>query len=425
MNPGEGIPPKRKIDHRRVDREGGLVITEIPEKTLLARGFEYVGTKMDDESILAEGPLSGSLMGFTQKDDEFRMSREGATKLRNAFFLREYVEHSRLAGYDVRLVKAPGINYFRVYRRFDLDRFITRMPEDRMGIEEYSLKTKPFRFHKWGDTLEDCAVEEWEQFRKENDEIKKYVEDCIAQNFQVQFIEKRRDNEFVLLPYTRPKNREGTKVPFEVHRPLNGITTESSDVLLRRGFTFDKNTLDDGSLSRDPILALDSAYLAALDTLSSSGIFVAPKNFKKLASLREEIILAASKGVEIRVVKGVYDSRQGSTIDVPDRFAVFSRFDLARFIKPPDTLPQDLLDQGFEFKGFFPLMRWGDFTNTDAGLLKKVRIQREVIEVYIRKQEARGLRVRCLVGRFFPESGIHKPQPTFLSVFTQKKRYDS
>lgn len=416
---GESFQPNANLSHRRVDREGGRIITETPEEVLAARGYKFLGTLRDDGSL----PQTGSLVGLDQKEDEFGMTVRGVAKRQAPTTLREKVGQFRRTGYDIRLVRIPDAPVFRAYRRFDLDRFITRMPERKMGIEEYSLQTKRFRYHVWGDGLADYSDEDRKRFQAEIDEIERYVVQCANQNFQVVFIEKRHDNDCVLEPFTRPQRREAFLPPLEVKRPLNGITNETPEILMQRGFEFLESVPDDESLSREPILALDGAYMAAGETLESSGIVPEPMTPKQFPSVRERIIIAVGQGNEIRVVRGEYNEHSGILKPNSHRLSLFRRFDLIRFVEPQEAMPHDLLGEKFSFIGSFPIVQWGDksITEKTKGLSQAARSQLKKIENNIRDKEADGYRVRCIIGRMYPDTGNYEPANTFISLFAKRK----
>lgn len=410
----EGTP-----SHRRVDRESGHLITRLSEKILKARGYTAERLRLDDNT-LQRRELS---IGLQQKKDEFELTSRGPAKTEPGESLQKFVTNARRAGYDVRLAKQPNVDYLRPYVRYDLDRFITRVPENLLADHGYSREKKQLLFHAWGDGLESCTEEQQKQYKAENEKIIRFIKNHENQNYHVRLLEKKYEDGYVLVPYTRQKNYEDNRHPFKADRPLTGITTEEPSALLARGFTVLMTVYDDGSLAVIPgktmPIALDNAYLATIDYLQKFGTL--PQNItESIPTIRKRIIQAASRGYEIRVRRPYLPPGAEVISGTPELVTLFQRFDLVRFVEPTDTDPADLLLDGFVFEINMPLTAWGDGPSTrDTESAKK---QRHAIEKYVNKKEADGYMVRFVVGKYFPQSESHEKTPTYLAAFIKQKR---
>ncbi|MDP2630287.1 MAG: hypothetical protein Q8P56_02670 [Candidatus Uhrbacteria bacterium] len=414
---------KRLASHRDVDRESGRLITQLSEKTLKARGFTAAERSFMDDEPLQAGSL---LMSLPQKKDEFELTSRGTTKKGPKKTLQEFVLNARRTGYDVRLAKQPGIDYFRAYLRFDLDRFITRVPEDLLMTQGYSLEKKQLRFHAWGDSLENYNEDQQEEYAKENEEIIQFVKNREKQNFHVRLLERKYEDGYVLVPFTRPKGHEDSRPPFEADRPLTGITTEKPSALLAKGFKILKTIGNDGSLTVIPgktlPLGFDNAYLAAIEYVQKFGTL--PQSSTEPApTIREQIIRAASRGYEIRAYQANYYPDTGAFMQDPEFLTLFQRFDLVRFIEPPDTAPVELLKNGFAFDVNMSLTAWGDGPKKPRATdMQLVRTEQNAVEKYVQDKEARGYMVRFIVGKYDFATKKQQNDPTYLSAFIRQKR---
>ena len=413
---------ERTVLHRSVDRESGHLITRQSEKTLKARGYTAAKLFFDDGSLQNRGLTTG----LAQKEDEFELTSHGPAKTGSKKKLRDFIITARRTGYDVRLAKQPGIDYFRPYVRFDLDRFITRVPENLLADQGYSLEIKQLRFHAWGDGLENCTEEQREKYETENEEITRFIKDHETQNFHVRLLEKKSKDGYVLVPYTRPRGHENSRPPFETDRPLTGITAEKPKALLSQGLKITKTVNNDGSLAVIPgktvPLALDNAYLATIEYVQKFGT-VLPKDTTPPSTVREQIIQAASRGYEIRAYQANYNPDTGAFTRDNSFLTLFQRFDLPRFIEPANTDPSELLKEGFAFDVNMSLAALDYEPKTrDASHTELIRMERLATEEYVQDKETRGYMVRFIVGKYDFTTGKQQKDPVHLAAFIKPKQ---
>lgn len=413
---------ERTVSHRSVDRESGHLITRQSEKTLKARGYTAEKLFLADKSLRD----SDLLTGLPQKKDEYELTSHGPAKTGPKKLLREFIITARRTGYDVRLAKQPGTDYFRPYMRFDLDKFITRVPESLLVKQGYSLERKQLRFHAWGDGLENCTEEQQSKYGAENEEIIKFIKSRESQNFHVRLLEKKYEDGYILVPYTRPRGHENSRPPFETDRPLTGITAEKPKALLSQGFKITKTVNNDGSLAVIPgkttPLALDNAYLAAIEYVQKFGT-VLPKDTTPPSTVREQIIQAASRGYEIRAYQANYNPDTGAFTRDNSFLTLFQRFDLPRFIEPANTDPSELLKEGFTFDVNMDLAALDYKPKTrDASHAELIKMERLATEEYVQDKETRGYMVRFIVGKYDLTTGKQQKDPVHLAAFIKPKR---
>lgn len=413
---------ERTISRRSVDREEGRLITRQSEKTLKARGYTAQKLMQDDGSLRD----SDLVMGLAQKKDDFELTSHGPTAKGPQEPLHNFVTTARRAGYDVRLAKQQGIDYFRPYVRFDLDKFIARVPENLLTDQDYSLLAKPFLFHAWGDNLEDCTAEQREQYEAENEKIIRFIKEKEKQNFHVRLIEREYEGGTILIPYTRPKKYEVPRPLFETESPLTGITEEKPKSLLARGFKILETVRNDDSLAvipeKTPPLALDNAYLATIEYVQKFGT-VPSKDTPPPSTVRERIIQAASKGYEIRAYQANYNPDTGAFTRDSSFLTLFQRFDFAQFVESTNTDIAELLKRGFSFDVNMQLSTWGDGPKArGATRTEQTKNEQRTIEEYVQKKEARGNMVRFVVGKYDFTTKKLENSAVHVAAFIKQKR---
>ncbi|MEK7122522.1 MAG: hypothetical protein AAB855_01560 [Patescibacteria group bacterium] len=431
--------------HRTTERSGHPFVDEEP-RDLLHNGFEFGGN-------IPRGTLDfdDSTVDSTTKTLEYQLTERGISPpplLKNYTDLRAYINDAVKAGYEVRCLAGAYENnaltnekdIASVFMRFDLDRFITRIPS---GIRERELEKAGYKrlddtlpFHQWGDGMTSISSDaDYEKATAENEDLIERIRTLESQGYHVRLVErtaKKKDRPFDMIFYIR--NIDAVIDPLHrAERTLSGFTDEPPALLLQRGFIPTITATRDLSLDQDPQgirapVGLDEHYRFAAKKLWDEGLphlehYQPTENM----SLSQRIIYGIRHGREIRVVPGRLDAKHSDLSTLPDSdtsVTLFSRFDLLRFMSPTDkkALPAlkkdgfthfgDIDDQGKPIIVTFPLVAWGDHIESyTPDEIKLFHIQANGIKNYILEQENDGYQVRLYPARILPSGMVDTSWP--------------
>ncbi len=406
----EGIPPA--IQHRYVDRTKSPYTDETPE-ALVLRGFEFVCNKdVDDTFDTLDTPIiedykeaTGQLLENVEKTGALLPSPTAPLDLRT------FVLMTLRAGYEVRFIRGAdredhkSANGARrtidIYRRFDLDRFLSRA-EELLEHQGY-MQDSSYPLHHWGDNLEHISTARLKEYSVDALMIEKRVRQLLSEGYDVRLKEIQKGGPAYpgVNVYKRTKITQET--PYLSESPLI-VTEEAPASLLLVGFHFVENRDDDGSIPTEPkkqILFYETYWKTAQQLLEKG---MPHEAVPQLKTLKERVLNFRRRGFDVRLIRGSYnESSEELSKPSPEHdrhtFAILIRFDIGSFIEDPRATPEDLRKKGYHFDGNLPFTAWGD-------ALKKIdkpfdiNVQNAEIEGYIQKKLSLGTKVRLLWGTY-------------------------
>ena len=395
------------IEHRFVERKNSPFTSETPEE-LDRHGFEFVGNRKIGESFDPEDPpfdavyreatrrlLEGVDINVTLRPPSFAERLD----------LRTFVLKTLRAGYEVRLIdRADGT--VAMFRRFDLDRFITRAKgektADELLKEEGYVSDDVKSLEHWGD--HDKSIDDTAKLKQYTDSalnIEKQIKVLAHEGFDVRLTEERLNNVSIIRIYKRLRGIN--EWPLSNDQPLTGITEELPSDLLRCGFVFIDNIKNDGSLldiKGSPLL-LDKNYRLATKKFLEDGF---PHSIGwSDRTVRDYLITHRRLGNESRIIEGEYDAHTRSIKQEKNRCAHFARFDLGLSTALPDVLPKELLEQGYTFDKNLNFTAWGDALKNMNNSYKTMN-ENNAIREYVISQLVRDTHVRLMVGKYNPNT---------------------
>jgi len=420
-----------KNPHRQTERSAYPYVDEPPE-ALEKIGFEFVGNIERGTSLDADVPI----IDLEIKKIEDALTEKGIARpprFGDYTDLKHYIIDAMKAGYEVQCLEGEynngsmisGKHMTAIFQRFDIDRFITRKAH---GVRErllekggYKRLDEPMPFHYWGDAMKNVQTEhERKVYEKENEKIIERITALEHNGVHVRLIEgapKKKDGPFRMIFYAQQFD-SGVEYPYEIHRTLSGFTEESPTLLMTRGFSAEEVVQRDKSLDpdaqkvRNPV-GLDGQYLLIAKELWDNGLPRIQTPPPAAMTVRDRIMSGLRNGYEVRVVPGRFDAFTSQWHQESRGVAsLFKRFDLMRFMAPPDkkafgelkregfTLHIELNDQGAASVLYFPLIAWGDTIDTlTVKEIGQVHTQSRALEAYIRDQNSDGFQVRLFPGR--------------------------
>lgn len=313
--------------HRTIERSAHPYVEEAPEDLEL-KGFEFAGNIEQEKSFTPDS----SIVDLPTKEIEMNLTERGIAAtpplLKNYTDLKQYILDAMKAGYEVRCLQGTydngslisGEHMTAVFTRFDIDRFMSRIPEEQ--TEEFFKKSgykklnHPMSFHRWGDTMPGVLSKNArDQYNKENKAIVNRIRDLESQGNHVRLKEsvlQKKDNKHFLITFYIRRKDSMIDQPYEIHRSLSGETDELPDTLIAHGFTAAEIVQSDDSLKPDPQnirppVLLDGQYILAVKNLQDSGLPMLQKPVKGPITLRKRIIEEVRNGYEVRVVRGRFD----------------------------------------------------------------------------------------------------------------------